>query len=229
MNMRISGKGNIPAGEYEKVSISGHGRLFGRVRCGSFSASGFSKGEEIECGEEFKVSGTSLFSKNITAKSIRASGTFACDGGIAVRETLSCSGSAKCKRSIKCEHLSMSGTLTVDGDIEAESIKAAGAVNCEGLINAENIEIKADKIMNIGSIGGSNIVIKRKRFSVVPNRRVIVASSIEGDNIAVERVTCPRITGRVVVIGKGCKVDLVQYSEEIKLSPDARVGKVEKL
>ena len=53
IDMRISGSGNIPSGEYNKVSVSGSGHLIGKVRCVSFFSSGSSKGEDIECIENF--------------------------------------------------------------------------------------------------------------------------------------------------------------------------------
>jgi hypothetical protein len=58
---------------------------------------------------------------------------------------------------------------------------------------------------------------------------VSVSGSVEGDDIALEGVTCPRVTGRIVAIGAGCHVDLVQYSEKIEVSPDAKVGRTEQI
>ena len=229
MDMRISGTGNIPSGEYENVSVRGCGHLYGKVRCLSFSSSGTCRGESIECAEQFKVSGKASFTDNIKAEKIRSSGSLSCDGDMTVCKETSFHGSVKCKKSIKCGHLYLSGTLSVGGDIEAESVKSAGVLVCDGLLNAENIEIKADKVMNIGSIGGSNIIIKRKRFSLITNRRVIVSSSIEGDEISLEYVTCPQVSGRVVVIGKGCKIGLVQYSGKIENSSNSTIGKTEKM
>ncbi len=242
MDMHISGSGNIPLGEYNKVSVSGSGHILGKVRCVSFSASGSCKGESIECAENFKVSGSSHFSEDIKAANISVSGSLHCDGNIIADEKLSCSGSAKSKKSIKCEQLSASGSLSVGGDIEAETVKISGIVNCAGLLNAESIEIKFVRGMNIGCIGGSKIVILSEKtvkslkrlplFSSLAksvSKDVAISSSIEGDEIAVEYVTCPRVTGRVVAIGQSCNIDLVQYSEEIEISPDAKVGKTEKV
>ncbi len=229
MDMRISGSGKIPSGEYEKISISGSGRLYGTVRCVSFSASGTSNGESIECAESFRISGSCSFSDDIAAMEIHSSGSLFCGGNLTAKGKLICHGSTKCGESIRCEQLSVAGTLNVGGDIEAERVKSAGVLNCEGLLNAESIELSADRLMKIGSIGGGNIIIRRKYFSLFRSRRAIVASSIEGDDISLEYVTCPRVAGRIVVIGKGCKIDLVQYSESVEISPRAKVGRVEKV
>lgn len=242
MNMHISGSGNIPAGEYEKVSVSGSARLHGLVRCNSFATSGSSAGESIECSEGFKISGSSAFSGNVSAGYIGISGSFSCGGELISSGKIICSGGAKCEKSIKCDELSVSGSIKVGLDVEAERIKIDGVIDCKGLLNAEDIEIKFDKGMDIGSIGGSKIIIikepKRKFGERLPllsslvkkvNGNVHVEGSIEGDEIALEAVTCPRVTGRVVAVGAGCDIDLVQYSDQIEVSPDARVGKTEKI
>ena len=242
MNMHISGSGNIPAGEYEKVSVSGSARLHGLVRCNSFATSGSSAGESIECSENFKISGSSAFSGNVSAGYIGISGSFSCGGELISSGKIICSGSAKCEKSIKCDELSVSGSIKIGEDVEAEKIKIDGIINCSGLLNAEDVEIKFDKGMDIGSIGGSKIIIikepKRKFGERLPllsslvkkiNGNVHVEGSIEGDEIALESVTCPRVTGRVVAVGAGCDIDLVQYSDQIEISPDARVGKTEKI
>ena len=56
-----------------------------------------------------------------------------------------------------------------------------------------------------------------------------VKTSIEGDEIALEGVIAPRVSGRVVAIGAGCEIDLVQYSEQVEISPEATVGKTEQI
>ena len=212
MDMRIAGRGKIPAGEYRHIKISGGGQLFGAVRCLSFRASGRSKGERIECAERFKTSGSSAFSDGVRAAEIRAAGSLVCGGDL-----------------IASGRLSVSGTLKVGGNIEAEEVRISGDLRCEGLLNAERIELGADKPMTVGSVGGSCIRMHRKRISVIPKRGVSVSQSIEGDELTLSHVCCPRVTGRVLRIGKGCRIDLVQYSESLEASPKARIGRIEKI
>ena len=211
MNMRIAGKGTVPAGEYDKVSISGSGRLFGEVRCNNFSASGSSKGESITCAERFKVSGASSFSGQVKAKNVRTAGSFSC--GTLVAE----------------EQLSTSGSLRVGGDVQAKSVCIAGGLQCGGTLRAESIELQADKQMSLGSIAGGTVRVRRKAVSIFLKRRTTVTAAIEGDTLDLEYVTAPRVTGHKIIIGKGCRIDLVQHSGEIQISPKATVGKVEKI
>ena len=237
MDMRISGSGKIPAGEYGHVSVSGSGRLSGLVRCDTFSSSGSSKGDSMACRESFRVSGSSSFSESVSAGSVGVSGAFSCGGDMTAVETISCSGSVRCKGNVKSDQLSVSGVLTADGDAEAEEIRVHGCINCGGLLNAETLEIRFKQGMSIGSIGGSRIQIIREQNRVFrlfwrwheSLDRITVASAVEGDEITLEYVTCPRVTGRAVTIGAGCKIDLVQYSETVEISPDAKVGRTEKV
>jgi cytoskeletal protein CcmA (bactofilin family) len=241
MDMRISGSGKVHAGEYNHISISGSGSLVGAVRCATFSSSGASHGENIECADTFKVSGASSFSGMVKANYVGVSGSFSC-GDLVADEKLSVSGNAKCKENVKGNLLSVSGALNVGGDVEGEKVKVKGILNCGGLLNAEDIEIEFERNMEIGSIGGSKIVIypknsikpvkRRPLFSALikrTNNGVSVTTSIEGDEIALEGVTCPRVTGRIVAIERGCNIDLVQYSETVEISPDAKVGRTEKI
>ena len=229
MDMRIAGRGNIPAGEYNKVSGSGSIKLFGNVRCVSFSSAGSSKGENIECAENFKASGSSSFLGSVRAKNVKACGSFFCAGNLTAEENIIFKGKSKIEKSVKCNHLSSYGLFSVMKNIEAENVVTAGVIKCEGLVNAENITIKTDKISSIGSIGGSNITVKRKKGSFFRKRKVIVSSAIEGDNIFLDHVTAPRVTGRIVSIGKGSVIELVQYSEKLEISPRAKVLKTEKI
>lgn len=211
INIRIAGRGTVPAGEYNKISISGSGRLFGEVRCNNFSAFGSTKGEHVACATRFKASGASAFAGQVKARSIRAAGSFSCNGDL-----------------IAEKELHMSGSLHVGGDLQAENARVAGSARCSGALRAKSVQLQADKEMQLDSITGGSIRTRRKPISIFFKRRVTVTSAIKGNELDLEYVTAPCVTGRKVVIGKGCKIDLVQYSGEIQISPKATVGKVEK-
>ena len=237
MDMKISGSGAVPAGEYGNIKISGSGRLYGRVRCENFYASGSSKGETIECGGEFKISGSGCFLEDVKAGAVSVSGSFSCGGDITADGRIACSGSLNCKRNIKCDIFSLSGSASVAGDIEAETVKASGVLNCTGLLNAEEVSIKFERGMEIGSIGGSRITVLRDRrvgsffnlFSLGRCAGVVRVGAIEGDVIEIENVSAPVVTGRNVKIGSDCEIDLVQYSDEVEISHKAKVGRTEKV
>lgn len=232
MNMMLSGSGVIPGGEYEDIKTSGSSKLQGLVKCTELTSSGSCKGESVECSGMLKASGTVVFSGDVSADNISTSGAFTCGGELKAVRKITCSGSIKCKGSIRCNSLAFSGSLRAEGDIEGESLAFNGTVKCKGLINAEKAAIEFSSRTEIGNIGGSQICISKNKChslinKIIPNARI--EGSIEGDEIDLEHTDCPRVTGRKIIIGNGCNIGLVQYSESVEISPKARVKKSEKI
>lgn len=241
--MNISGSGRISSGEYnEKISVSGSGKIDGKVRCKALSCSGSVSGSgDLECMENVHISGSMKLEQSLKAQSIHVSGSLKVDGECVAEQDVKVSGMLKCHKNLKCTTLKVAGVLNCDEGIEAEEVKIFGGIHCAGLLNAENVTIEfSQTASSIGSIGGSNITILGKDSKSALNRLALfsklvknngmlqISQAIEGDTIAVERVSTPLIVGRIVAIGAGCKVDLVQYSEEIEIHPDAVVKKIEK-
>lgn len=243
--MKISGSGHIPAGEYnEEVSISGSGKIDGNLRCLALSCSGSVRGAgEIECTEDVKVSGSGHFEKSIRAKNVAVSGSARIEGNITAENTLRVSGSVRCGGDLKSAEVVCSGGVEVGGGIEAESFRSSGRIVCGGLLNAEKIDISLDGVgSRIGSIGGSDVKIYCERTAKKITRlplfsklvggvggTLTVDELIEGDTVAIECVRVPKVVGRIVAIGADCEIDLVQYSEEIEIHPDAKIGTCEKI
>ena len=241
--MNISGSGKIAAGDYnESIKVSGSGRLDGNIRCQSLHCSGSVKGTaSVVCSEDAKISGSCHIEQSLSAQKISVSGSLKVGGDMIAQQEIKLSGGISCGGSLKCESFNCSGGLDVGGEVEAEKIKISGSVKCRGLMNAEKIEIGLDRSTassRVGSIGGGEIKIysannKISRMpllnKIVGGGSIIVDELIEGDVVALEFVKSPKVTGRVVAIGAGCEIDLVQYSEEIEIHPDAKVGKCEKI
>ena len=247
--MNISGSGYIPAGEYnENISISGSGKINGNLRCLSISCSGSTKSEgSVFCNGDFKCSGSSHLKKELHAKNITASGSLRVEDNIFCENIVRVAGGMVCKGKLKSGSVSCAGSIEISGDVEAEEFKSAGKFICGGLLNAEKISISLDGACGrVGSIGGSEIRIywdskkpRSKKFVRMPlfSKLVnesscgcfVVEEQIEGDMVAIEYVKTPKVVGRVVAIGTDCEIDLVQYTEEIEIHPDAKVGKIEKI
>lgn len=241
MDMKISGSGSIPAGEYEAIKISGSGTMEGNVKCTTLHVSGSANASgPVECSGEIHVSGACDFDSDIKTKSLHVSGATNTDGNIIATETIHLSGGVNVDGNIKCAVFEVHGGLNVDGDIEAETASIHGNLACGGLFNAESIEIETRDGCAIGSIGCSKLEIRYKKrkffknlisisFNDKPVRGVDVQQSIEGDEINVEYVTCPRISGRCVTVGEGCNIELLQYSEKYEIHEKAKVGRIERI
>ena len=245
--MHISGSGHIPAGDYkDKISISGSGRLDGNVRCIAFSASGSAHCVgDLACTEDIRVSGSGHFGGSVTAASLSVSGSAHIGGDLTIKEIVRVSGSVKVDGEIKSGAVHSAGVLKVEKGIEAEEFRAEGAIDCGGLLNAETVDISMDGRAHrrVGSIGGGEIRVYLRKSEKSPKRRLplfsrlvnggssdlTVSELVEGDVIALEGVKAPTVVGRVVAIGAGCEIGLVQYTEECEIHPDAKVEHCEKI
>lgn len=218
MDYKFSGAGTIPGGEYEKIAVSGSARLGGEIRCSSFHSAGALSGEgSISCSGEVHTSGSSHVGGSISADSLVASGSFR-------------SGS------ISGGRVKISGACRVNGDIEADRVVFRGSISCSGLINADVVEIHINGTCQVGSIGGGEILIapetenaKRSIFKRGEYLMMVVEEGIEADEVRIENVKCPVVTGRCVLIGDGCHVNIVQYSDSVEISPNAHVGSCTRL
>lgn len=218
MDYKFSGVGTIPTGEYENISVSGSSRLSGDIRCHSFHTSGALGGKcNIVCSGEFHSSGSTGLDGSITADSLAANGSFK-------------SGS------ISAGRLKINGSCHVDGDIEADSVVIRGELSCSGLVNADTVEILVRGSSRVGSIGGGEILVstdaensKKSIFSRRNGHMLEVEESIEADNIRLENAVCPVVTGRCVIIGEGCSIKHVHYSDSVEISPSAKVGSCTRL
>jgi len=249
--MNISGRGTILAGEYnQKISISGSGRIDGNIRGTDFSCAGSASGKgNIDCSGAVSVEGSMTLEGCLTGKTVRISGSGKIAESCTAKDELKIEGSFKAK-SAKASTLHCAGSIVVEEGIEAEKAKISGTINCAGLLNAESVEIVAEAHSRnkIGSIGGSHIKIYPKiRFQNIRDSRMPLLSrligianttsegitqiseSIEGDTIALENVKAPLVIGRIVAIGSGCEIGLVQYSEAIEIDPNAKVERTEKI
>ncbi len=249
MDMKVSGSGSIPGGEYENVRISGSGKCHGDIKCVSFHASGSSRCTgNVECTEGFHISGSGHVEGDVEAGSFHCSGSAHIDGSAEAVTEFKASGSCHVGKScISHGKLHASGSLSVDGEIEAESVRISGVLHCKGLLNAEEIEMKLGRrnSSRVGAIGGSRIVVEygleggggfylfglRFGRAAEGGKHVIlrVDESIEGDDMTLEGVEAPLVVGTNVRIGDGCRIGTVRYSGVLEVSENATVENREKV
>ncbi|MBQ5791712.1 MAG: polymer-forming cytoskeletal protein [Clostridia bacterium] len=248
MDMRISGSGSIPGGEYENVRVSGSGRCNGNIKCKSFHGSGATHCTgSVECTEDFHASGSGHIDGDIKANDIHCSGSLHIGGSAEATTSLRSSGSGHiAKNCISHGALHASGSFSVGGEVEAEKVEFSGVVNCEGLVNAEEIRMNLGlrNPSRVGALGGSCIVVEYTRHGIdeeggfylfglrfgrvkssAEKKGTIlrVRESIEGDEITLEGVETPLVVGKNVRIGEGCRIGTVRYSGVLEVSENATV------
>ena len=244
MEIRIAGAGKIAGGEYDAVKVSGSADAVGEIRTASLCVAGSMKTDSaVICTGEASVSGSFRSDGCFSAEVVNVGGTLKIGGKANLGKQAKISGKVSVGENIKGSEIFVSGHLVCDGGVEAEKLTARGAISVGGLLNADDIEIVYGAVGNglgkgnssVGAIGGSHIVVRRgsmdKKIRKLPflskafgqNPTVTVTDGIEGDDISLEGVATPRVVGRVVKIGDECKIDTVEYSETLEVSPNAEV------
>lgn len=224
-DIRIAGAGNISAGEYNNVKISGAGEVLGTIKA-----------------QDVGVSGTGEFRGDINSKWVRASGTLECAGNIIVEEVFKVSGTGEVKENLKGKEIIVNGTCEVGGnvafermvsrgaceikgDCEGEEFSSLGYIKIDGLLAADKINIVPEGVSYIKEIGGEEITIKAEKKKKIMFFKISISSdgvlncdTIEGDKIYLENTQCKIIRGGDITVGKGCKIDKVEYTEEINIT-----------
>ena len=238
--VKIIGTGTISGGEYSEVSISGKAQANGDLICKEIKViGGFNCKKNVECSGEFKSNGYCTVTENLKVKDLKTSGKFSVNGNLIVTGEMSTGGTIECKGKIRAAKIESTGSIKCVSDIEAENISIAGTLMCDGLVNAENLNLKMEtQKMRVGSIGGGMITVypgytdnpvnkitplKKVLKAINTGCKLVVSESIEGDIVNLECVEAPIVCGRIVILGDGCIIGKVQYTEKLEIAEGATV------
>ena len=250
----INGSGTIGTGKYDDVKISGSGRILGDIVCHEVKVSGSAKFTGKVETEYFHCSGSSKCLSNIETQKLYVSGSLYVDGKVTGGD-VDISGSFKTKNDLNVKSISISGSMRTSGLVKAEVISVRGSLSAEkgsecevftakghlsmnGLLNAENVKITHSGFSYIPEIGGETIEISRfddsnlftRIFTKIFNGRTNFRTDvIEGSAIKIDYTTASVVRGDAVTIGPKCKIDLVEYTEDVQIHPSAKVKDVKKL
>ncbi|MBN1858372.1 cell shape determination protein CcmA [Candidatus Bipolaricaulota bacterium] len=231
----ISGAGTIGGGSYERVSISGSGKITGDLTADEIKISGSGKIQGLARVIRVSTSGSAVFEAGIVADEVRISGSARSHGTTEIKE-LKCSGVFKTDGSLKSEYIKISGSLTVDGDVSSEIYKTTGAFRIGGLLSADHIEINLAGRCEAREIGGERIEVRRggwRQKGLILDGLISIFTGgstshlrselIEGDTIHLEDTEAEIVRGKHVFIGPGCNIKTVEYSEDLAVDEDAKV------
>lgn len=243
-NLSFAGAGTITSGEYGRVSVSGSAKVRGDISCESFSASGSCGGTgNIKCDGDFKCSGAMhLTGEVICGGEFKVAGSASFDGDIEAH-IIRIAGAVK-GRNFRGDIVKLAGAINANGDVEAEEAHISGGGDIAGLLNAEKVDIRFNGNCNrlkVGSIGGSEIMVGNDS-SVNSEIRIfgipiyskkgsgkLIAGTIEGDNITLNVTEADVVRGKNVIIGKGCKITRVEYTDTYECDESSTVAEAVKI
>lgn len=237
-SLNFSGMGKCSGGEFDRVNISGTGKIQGNIKCSKFDASGMAKVFGDVESEKFNTSGVSKIEGNLYSKEIDVSGVLKCTGEASSNE-VRVSGMATVEQSLKSHRIEGEGCLTVKGDIECEQVDVYGMIDCRGFLNCENLELGLVGTSNINEVGASNIKIENGKsnsigiFNVFTPAKYknnkLVANIIEGDDIVLENCEAKFVRGKNIKIGENCKINTVEYSGNIEVDKKSKIENINKV
>lgn len=230
--IKIEGMGRCSAGEYDEIHISGTGTFDGDVVCNGVWVSGMGTVNGNIRSKSIKVSGTAKVNGVTDADTIEVSGNFKSKSTLHANKLL-IKGIVKAEDDLKVQEVLSSGMLTVANQLDCETIEVSGIITCNGLVNCERMQLNLAGTSNINEIGGSVVVVEDGKVGVgnlinkiIPKKyklNKLVVNTIEGDEITLESVEAKMVRGRNIKIGKNCKIETVEYSNQVDVDADSEV------
>jgi cytoskeletal protein CcmA (bactofilin family) len=183
---------------------------------------------KIEGGEygTLKIDGMATCKGNLSAEAANVDGMFTGEGDVSVG-TFVCDGMAKIRGNVKAGKLEVNGMLKIDGiKLEADEISCDGMIKLRGEISAD--VIKADGCIDAEEITGDSIYVRSHRHFFHPffHHAGSRIKLIEATTVDLREVVAESVNGKDVRIGRGCRIDSIDCSGTLMISPWARVGTV---
>jgi len=251
-NISIAGSGSVGGGIYENVTIAGNGRIDGDLTCTSLSIAGSGSVKGNVTADTCRVAGSGHIHGSLAVREVRFSGSGQVEGdllssgsvkfsgsgkvagNLVGEDEVRFSGSGKVGGSLKANKVFLSGSVTVEKGIECESMNVGGSFTVRGLINAGTLEVRLGGACEAEEIGGESVRVLR---STETNLNIfgfslrlggagihkLTTNLIEASDITLENTTAETVRGERVVIGPGCDIKTVEYSQSLSVSPEARV------
>jgi cytoskeletal protein CcmA (bactofilin family) len=234
-NVKISGHGSVAGGVYEKVTVSGSGRVTSALECDSLRISGTVVCDGPVKARDIRVSGSADFLGAVETESAVVSGASSFRTGLQAGK-LKISGSVEVGETLTGGWVEVHGGLKVGRDCEVERFTAVGGFDIGGLLSADTIDVRMHAACKASEIGGESIEFREARGPLLEiaaalgllGKKGLEAGSVEGDHVLLERAKVGTVRGRDVELGTGCDVDLVEYIAELKQASGARVKSARK-
>ena len=231
MDIKLSGRGRFSSGECKSIIATGKTTLSGLIKLEELNSHGTLTGESIESTDQLAFKGRAHFSGDLNVKNIYSNGYFSCDKELNATGVVACIGKFKSAKRVNCYDFYLNGKGSVSCGVQAVEINTIGSIESGALITTKGVDIDVYGKVEIESVKGGNVRIKPKRHGLIAFKNItaVVKDFIEGDKVTLERVICPLVTGKEVIIDDLCKIDVVRYSDRVKISEYAKVGKTEKI
>lgn len=196
----------------------------------------------------FKVRGALTRREDLTASSVDVFGQFKASGTVTagrLKVSGECRIAGHCLaaqvdsfgslrvHSLEAEHVRSSGYLSAAEDITAVTFLAKGAVQLGRLTASESVIIRLsarsriNQLKTEGSLTVSS-TMPGLSFFTKPFYR-LNCRLLKGDSLLLEHTTAERVCGNRIIIGPGCRIQEVRYTESLHIDKASTVKTIVKL
>ena len=236
-DLKLVGESTHPGGQFRDIAVIGKVRVDGDVVCRTFSCVGKAqvrgalKSGTLSCMGETAVGGA------VDTGSFSVMGQVRCDAAVRVR-TLNCMGKLRIQGQLDAEKVKLVGELAVKGDCNVDDFNSRGAFTIDGLLSVDHLQVQPYGACRAAEIGGARLEVRR-RGGFLANLPLadwcrdhlfgghgsrLEVQSMEGDDISLEDTTAALVRGARIRIGRGCRVEVVEYREAYACDADGYVG-----
>lgn len=239
-NMRILGTGGSGGGVYKNIKVNGEAQFNSDVDCIQLSCNGTAKAYGHLKSKSCTINGTLDIEGSFDIETAKINGKLEIEGNLRAQEVRSF-GETNVKGNVSGEFVNLEGGFHIQGHCEAERLRMKGIFQIGGLVNAGDVELLLHSRCGVKEIGGEHIVVRRAEGHLVKRligsmflpadfyEGTLSVESIEGDSIYVEHTAAQVIRGARIVIGPGCRVGRVEYTETFENELGSEVSENTKL
>ncbi|PQP84619.1 hypothetical protein C0Q44_08720 [Paenibacillus sp. PCH8] len=234
-DLNVSGISQTAGGEFHRVSIDGMAKVNGNLDCTSLDVNGTLKMHGALNAERATINGMCTLNGPLISSCVRVDGMATIKGDVNSPE-FEVNGKCTIRGKVDGERIDIGGMIDIEGDVQCESLNVQGNIKMTGFLNAGTVEIRLHTSSSAKEVGGERIDIRRKEQQSgfwksigLGGKPSFKASLIEGDEILLEDTEADIIRGSKVHIGRGCNIRLVEYSGELEVDPEAKVGSSQRI
>jgi len=228
----IAGSGKISGGVYESIRIAGTAKINGDVEAKTIKIAGSCRIDGSAKAEELSIAGTCKVTGSVVADEMKTAGSSFVERDVKA-DIFKCAGSQKIGGRLSAKYARISGSCRVGGDVEADKFISEGSFKIAGLLSADEIDIRLGGNSRAREIGGERISVRRKSDGWLPEiikwaiggwgAGILETDLIEGDQVSLEWTRAKAVHGKQIVIGEGCEIERVEYSESLEVDDSAKV------
>ena len=233
-NITINGLGDVHGGSYNRVTISGMGKVIGDVEANVIMLNGTGTLDGDVTARELTVNGHGKVNSTLAAHELENNGKLSVNGNAEVGD-LRNRGRLHVFGNMTGRDVATYGSLTVDGGVEAGSFKSRGMFEIGGNLHAQDVDLEVAGISRLNEIVGEHVrvalltkglpgVMKLlSAFFPKFEDNLLRANRIEGTTLMLEQVQADKVSGRYVKIGPNCRIQRVEYTEQLIVDPNSVV------